>query len=224
MKKYSVLLAIIVTLLSLTGKAQALPMYYTFSGWITYLQVGEPGIIADAGLSVEDPISYTFIVDLDAPGSVRQNSGTVTTTSDVVYDSFYDDYYSGDALTEKDGGFYNAASDIAEYNYGYQCFSLSPCGFLLGNSGDDIVQISSDVLPVHWWIIYDTVWGINKVYDSTGAYETVYSQLSLIDISPVNVPEPSTLLLVMIGILGLLAFNRRKKTGQRVHINRFRLD
>ena len=200
----------------MSGKAQAVPMYYTFDGTVYNIIGTAPEIANDQGFFIGDSVTYTFIIDFDANAAITYNSGTVFTYLDTAStDYFYTDYVSGDALVEVDGGYYNQGYYPAEYKYGYDCLDRI-CRDLWANSTDDLLQINSNSAISDWVPGGDaTMYGINWAYDSTSAYSLLYADLTLTSISPVNaVPEPSTLLLLGSGMLGLIAYRRRQLTTQ----------
>jgi len=151
MKKLTTLLAVMAILFVMSGKAQAVPMYYTFGGTVTIVTSDNAGAIADAGLSAGSAVNYTFVVDFDADGFWTQNDGTVNTmTANAYYDPFYATYISGDALEQVDGGIYNADGWAAEMNIGYDCL-IGTCGAIAANSDDDLLYIFSNSESMSDW-------------------------------------------------------------------------
>ena len=208
MKKLTPLLAAAALLFGLSGKAQAVPMYYTFNGTVTSI-ADNVGAVSTAGLSVGSNVTYTFIVDFAADGARTLNDGTAYAYSDTAgYDYFYTDYVSGDALAQVGGGFNNQPYEIAESNVGFNGLT-SAYGYLIGNSSDDLLQIYSNNTVVSNWVAGTSVIGSNVAYDPTRASSYLSANLTLTSIAPVAVPEPSMLLLLGSGMLGFFVFRRR---------------
>jgi len=195
----------------LSEMAQAVPMNYTFTGNVSSIFGSDPGIANDQGLFVNSTVTYRFLVDFDANGTWRRNDvgGTVVTMVDNSdLDFFFTDYVSGDALVEVDGGFRNTDIWVAEFNFGQDRLT-STGGALTGNSSDDTLIIWSDSTDLSDWVVGTVVLGQNIPYDSTGAFSDLRTNLTLTEILPV--PEPSTMLLLLSGLIGLIGYNYRRQ-------------
>jgi hypothetical protein len=202
MRKTISILAILFVSMIFYGRAYASPMYYTFKGTINSIY-DNAGIVADQGLSGGSEVEFLFLIDFDEDGYVTRNSGAVNYYVDYSYaDYFYDDFVSGSILPEEDGGYWNWASSIAEYNYGFD--QASGTDGLYGGSQDSFIQIFS-TNDINTWDVGDHVTGLSKAYNSSGQYSFYYAYLTI-----TSVPEPPTLLLLGSAIAGLALMARRR--------------
>jgi hypothetical protein len=208
---------IISFLFCLISEADASPMYYTFQGTVTSINDGA-GMIENAGIEISDPVTYTFLIDLEAGGTYETYDGTTVRVSDnSMFNYFYTDYVSGTALGKAEGGFYNNPSDVAEYNYGYEYNNRFHAG-LLGGSLNNMLSISKFYSSVSEWSA--TTLGLsstNEAFNSVGLRSVLLADLNLVEISatsPAHVSSqvqiPSTFLLAAtgLGILGLVRMNQ----------------
>ena len=202
MKRISSVVVAFTAIFALAGHVRAAPMYYTFDGTISAV-TDDAGIIADAGLALGSAVTYTLLVDFAADGTITYNGGRQESYSDIwSNDYFFTDYVSGDAIWQKDGGYYNSPSWVAEYNYGDATSSSTN---LYTNSFDDLLQIYAVGISFSDWAVGTGVIGFNRAYDSTGIKSYLNTGLTLTSITPVTtaVPESSTLLLLGSGLFGL---------------------
>jgi len=225
MKKLTNLMAALVILLSFSGKAQAVPMYYTFEGTVEYAYEFSAGLLG--GLAVGDSLSYTMMMDFDVQGTITAADGTTYTYSDGLsyvgapneryYDYFYTDYIGGSALM---GG----SGNTTGVNYGYEIDFTDPDPIYndgviaYGDTGDYFYLyrsgslIENFVVGTTGWTAMDEIWGASGMEEARIESRNMVL-VSISDTNPyASVPEPSTLILLASGMLGLLAFRKRQLT------------
>ena len=209
----------------MSNKANAAPVYYTFSGEVTYVNDTQ-GLIATQGLGVGSHVSYTFIVDADLQAYKYRVDGTVEVFSDVQVpswraDRFYVDYYSGDALLKDGNGWYTDPLSsgynqfkYAEYNYGDNSW-LSGSGinaFVKMNSDDNSLAIQ-DFEYYFPWETATNIRAENRIRSSINGNESVlvaYLNFSGSSDTP-PVPIPGAVLLFGSSLVGIIGIRRRLK-------------
>jgi hypothetical protein len=208
--RYKTIIARVVCVASLLLFAKisnAVPLYYTFTGTVDYIEPGGTAVIQQYGLGLGSTVSHTILVDLQGPGTLTQNQGfgdTITTWLDSdARDFFYTDYIAGDQIQLE------LLPGYKEFNYGYDNFTTNAATLLAGtgiviNKADNTGLFTS-------WTIGDTV-TISNRFSYNGAVVGLYGQGTLTSISvqnPFAVPEPASLSLLCLGILGMTIVRKR---------------
>jgi hypothetical protein len=191
--------------------AAAAPVYYSFEGTVTY------SIITD--IAYGQTVHYTFMADLNVDGYSNENGilihATDAGTPGNSIDYFYSDYVGGDAIAvDPPSSFYGTLS----YHMGYSQINLGfPSSLVLGSNGDpsgyDYAYAYSDNSPIGSWYVGQSFQGYNAIGGAAGVYDA-YSDLTLVAIGGTNpleaVPEPSTLALLVLGVVVMAAVRKRK--------------
>ncbi len=223
------ILTLFACLLVCSPKANAAPVYYTYSGVVT--GVTDPqGLIAAQGLGVGSEVSYTFMVDMNLPASQRQVNGTVETHNDVTKFStwganrFLVDYYRGNALSKDGNGWFTNpasagydSSKYAEYNYGTNqwrsgYYGPTYLGLVRMNSDDNIFAISrSSYFP--WGTSVTNLQATNTIFSSADGTEHFLNIILNFDGSSTTapVPVPGAVWLLGSGLIGIVGIRRMFK-------------
>lgn len=213
-------LCVLILLFGFLSNSYAVPQYFTFEGSPTSI-FDDAGFAADAGISLGTNIEYVFLVDFDEPALITQN-GVVTTLRDgntldgdgnIMYatDRFYCDFIGGTVMESP------LASVDEAYNSGRMVDSRVDYHDLFqlqGRSLYDMVSISFE--PITEVIIGSNFWSWNRAVSESGSQSQINGVVTLTGISDSNpydvapVPEPSTIVLMGLGLVGLAGFGRKK--------------
>ncbi len=242
-------------LLANAGMAQAVPLYYTFEGTFGRPKYPSPEGALEAysditGQSVNDPVSYVFLVDdqisntVLPDGSTRDFQGArmeSTSGGDFYRIDYYAELVAGTGLIfEADGSNSNGG------NFGgYLAYSPSPSSpyyetpffpFLnmYGHASNASLNLSlSPYVPRSsttsyedfsaWWAdsenLIRTADNTLRLYDSEGSNWSYQLDLALTSVTEAppttSVPEPSTYLLMSLGLIGMGVMRNRKHINNR---------
>ncbi len=183
----------------------AAPFLYSFSGNVTSISENDvfmsSSVIDGVMFSVNDPLEYRFVIDLDRPGScfdpnaIPSDQCTGGNINDVPgFDFFYTDlaYASKEVpLTYLD----------ITYNYGVNQSAGLPKGQVFGSSS---VWLESPQL-VQDWVVGTMAAGFddwdNGLFGADAVYGRIQSSMILQSIVPVS--APGVLVLLLLGLTGL---------------------
>ena len=201
MKKLTTTLTITLASLWILSSAHALPSYYTFDGTVTSIDNDEAGIVAASNFTVGSSVTYTILSDFQAEGSKTQMDETVVAMPNNIYNSaldgwdrWYIDFISGTRLFQSNGGYFNASTDIGEYNYGSE--ERHGLGSTVGRSTH--LYTGADDYKLDIWDKYSwspggvsfiswyegmTLYGSNTAYNNDGTYSKISFTLTLTEIS-----------------------------------------
>lgn len=209
---YKILGFIVAVSLLLPALLNALPIYITVEGRVQAISDGA-GLIAEAGYAVNSILSFNLLIDFEREGTFTLNDGSVHPRPSTY--GFYAEFISGDILQERDGGFFNAGTDVARYNYGGSGLvfgQLYETYIQLGSQDASLTfsDIASHSFPPENWYVGRRLEGVfvMAAYDSLGNRSWLGGGcLTITDMT--TVPEPSALILLGCGLAGVGVFRRK---------------
>ena len=187
----------------LAEPARATLMSYVFTGEVTQAQYSLPD------MQVGTPVVFTALIDFSGEPSPSGLAGRDEGVWGIDY--FYAQYVSGPSFF--------ANRDLASFNNNFGYGVDSPLGWMTGiqgslfadaasgsDFGDSPLKIYNMEKTVSQWVLGDMLLGS----DNLGVYGSIDYELKLTGIEAVNpVPEPSTLLFLGSGVIGLWGLKRR---------------
>ncbi len=218
---------VIAIALGWSSVGRAAPVYYTFTGEITSVE-DSAGVVAGTYGTVDigelPSVEYTFLVDFEQPGTYVALDGTTVVVPDgsnsmFSYDRFYTDLISGSLIEGPE--YITPSTNVAEYNWGQQWdFVTGPDrAFLFGDSESNYTTVYSLTTLFTDWVVDTTMnagtelTGFEWAYNTAGDLSILESSLRLTSVSdtPAPVPGPATAWLFVMGLVGLLGYNKRRK-------------
>lgn len=206
----------------LTNQSVANPTYFTLDMKFDSYYVDQrcyihpevpcnPTAYEDSGFYGGAPISFTFVVDYEAKGKIRNTDGSI----EYVKDSFFIDYVGGDAFGHAfepgyDGyyesyGVFDGVDSIyvGDKNNRFRSYEIT---FNLLKIGDRPELMDG----FHFDFPIDD----SGLYTGSDNYDVVVSDISKKNpFAMTPVPEPSTVVLFSIGVMGVVWQVRRRNSA-----------
>ncbi len=217
MRKFFILLLLILFICCSFSIAGAVPMYYTFEGTVTNIE-NENGSINPVQVSIGDSVEQVWIVDLETSGYDTFINGTINYYPDNgEFNYFYVDYYSGLNVVLTSPGLYDGAGDVAEINRGYTYQNAHT--ILAGESANERIWLKNDGTPLisNWSVgtngftVYQTLLPQDSGIDRWWSQDMVLTSITEVPNIGEPVPEPTTIFLFGLGLLGIAGVNGRKR-------------
>lgn len=207
-------------LLGISGNVFAGIITYTFEGKVT--SITRDAEIVDGLIAIGDFVQFTFELDLDAPGTQVRYNGQFITRADHENDTekvdyFWTNYIGGTdigpigLITSPDPNFFEKTNYGLSVNRKEDNVIVQDTGYLYGGSAYNWVGIENYSQNVQDWVEGSSGFSFRHIVKNQANEEAwIRGSLTLTSAST-QVPEPSVLLLLGFGIMGLGSMARKFK-------------
>ena len=152
--------------------------YYTFEGPIIHLD-DSSGILAQVGLSANDRIRYTFLINRELEGTrIKGDGSTFTYDNDRLRVYFFTNLVSGSKIQALSRFESKQNDSVVTYNRGFESERRFD---LLSGSNKHYVNVWGT--SINDWPNGPTLHGLECVYGKNRKKSVISSKLSLISIS-----------------------------------------
>jgi len=198
------------------GTALCVPYLYSFTGNVALVE-DSVGLVEQSGLDVGSSTEYQFVVDLDRQGYIIDFGNYIYPEDSEFYDHYFTKVHSTPYLLSHTDDYNQIRYSSATYDGAYLASGLlSSYGLASIDSpyfGTSYgVSISLVGVAAEDWTIGQVFRGVEDFMSDSHEHSRIDSRLYLVSIEPAPVPEPSTLLLLASGLVGLGVYSRRKKS------------
>lgn len=203
MKRNILIIVIVLLGASSTGTALATPLYYSVGATITNIY-NSTGLPYDEKLN--DQLQYVFEIDFDRQGQQTNKEGNTFYLSG----HFFTDLLVGDLISPIEGKGFMPDDSWQELNYGRFLFNKNFPQYLefdVGGNGSILyLNLYSNTME-NYLHYYDTESNYTSDQFSLAINNVETSQTN--PVSPI--PEPTTISLLGIGIMGLIGSQYRER-------------
>lgn len=170
-------------------------MMYTIEGTVRFTTGNTPSLAA-VGLSLGDPIYYSFLVDTNRDGFVRNGDGSIFIHEDVSNEQGTYDYFYAELTDISYTSPIDATIPDAQRFFAVNIDSNSPAGPVSYSEvwvGPYFLRFSTDSHYPDWSLATAFVSEMNWTDEETNIYSTIVGDLTITSIKPVPVPQAAIL-------------------------------